>query len=180
VRYKGKNISEVLQMTVSEAREFFEAHPKILRYLTVLEEIGLGYLPLGQPSPTLSGGEAQRIKLAEQLVRPDTQKTLYILDEPTTGLHPEDIAKLLNALHRLVDRGNTVVVIEHNVDIIRRADWVIELGPEGGAAGGYLLAETTPEALATLDTPTGQALRDAMAHFPEAEVLRSSASLPLS
>ncbi|MCX7606103.1 MAG: excinuclease ABC subunit UvrA [Bacteroidia bacterium] len=160
VRYKGKNISDVLRMTVSEAREFFEAHPKIFRYLTTLEEIGLGYLPLGQPSPTLSGGEAQRIKLAEQLVRPDTQKTLYLLDEPTTGLHMEDIAKLLSAVHKLVDRGNTVIIIEHNLDIIRRADWVIELGPEGGEKGGYLIGEGTPADIARLDTPTGWALRE--------------------
>ncbi|MCS7162279.1 MAG: excinuclease ABC subunit UvrA [Bacteroidia bacterium] len=159
VRYKGKNISDVLKMTVSEACEFFANHPKILRFLSAMEAIGLGYLPLGQPSPTLSGGEAQRIKLAEQLARPDTRRTLYILDEPTTGLHAEDIAKLLAVLHRLVDRGNTVIVIEHNIEVIRRADWVIELGPEGGARGGYLIAEGTPAQLALMDTPTGQALR---------------------
>ncbi|MCS7297577.1 MAG: excinuclease ABC subunit UvrA [Bacteroidia bacterium] len=158
VRYKGKNISDILRMTVSEACEFFAAHPKILRYLKAMEDIGLGYLPLGQPSPTLSGGEAQRIKLAEQLARPDTKRTLYILDEPTTGLHMEDIAKLLSALHRLVDRGNTVIIIEHNLDVIRRADWVIELGPEGGEKGGYLLAATTPNELAQRDTPTGRVL----------------------
>jgi len=158
VRYKGKNISDVLRMTVSEACEFFSAHPKIMRYLKAMEDIGLGYLPLGQPSPTLSGGEAQRIKLAEQLARPDTKRTLYILDEPTTGLHMDDIAKLLNALHRLVDRGNTVIIIEHNLDVIRRADWIIELGPEGGEKGGYLLAAGTPEDLARADTPTGREL----------------------
>lgn len=162
VRYKGKNISDVLRMTLSEAREFFAAHPRIARYLTVMEEIGLGYLPLGQPSPTLSGGEAQRIKLAEQLAKPDTQKTLYLLDEPTTGLHLDDIGKLLAALHRLVDRGNTIIVIEHNLDVIRRADWIIELGPEGGAQGGYLLAEGTPEDIARLETPTGRALAEVM------------------
>jgi excinuclease ABC subunit A len=160
VRYKGKNISDVLRMTVSEARVFFEAHPKIHRYLTILEEIGLGYLPLGQPSPTLSGGEAQRIKLAEQLAKPLSQHTLYILDEPTTGLHNDDIAKLLAVLHKLVDLGHTVVVIEHNLDVIRRADWVIELGPEGGDAGGYLIAEGPPEEIALQDTPTGLALRE--------------------
>lgn len=158
VRYKGKNISDVLRMTVSEACEFFSAHPKILRYLKAMEDIGLGYLPLGQPSPTLSGGEAQRIKLAEQLARPDTKKTLYILDEPTTGLHMDDIAKLLTVLHRLVERGNTVIIIEHNLDIIRRADWIIELGPEGGERGGYLLAAATPEDLTQMDTPTGREL----------------------
>ncbi|MCS6894694.1 MAG: excinuclease ABC subunit UvrA [Bacteroidia bacterium] len=160
VRYKGKNISDVLRMTVSEALEFFATHPKIQRHLQAMEDIGLGYLPLGQPSPTLSGGEAQRIKLAEQLARPDTKRTLYILDEPTTGLHMDDIAKLLRVLHRLVERGNTVIVIEHNLDIISRADWVIELGPEGGEKGGYLLAADTPEKLAFADTPTGLSLRD--------------------
>jgi len=160
VRYKGKSISDVLRMTVSEARAFFEAHPKITRYLTVLEEIGLGYLPLGQPSPTLSGGEAQRIKLAEQLAKPLSQHTLYILDEPTTGLHNDDIAKLLAVFNKLVDLGHTVVVIEHNLDVIRRADWVIELGPEGGDQGGYLVAEGAPEEVAQKDTPTGLALRE--------------------
>ncbi len=164
VRYKGKNIGDVLRMTVSEARDFFEAHPKISRYLTVLEEIGLGYLPLGQPSPTLSGGEAQRIKLAEQLARPLSQHTLYILDEPTTGLHNDDIARLLMVLHKLVDMGNTVILIEHNLDVIRRADWVIELGPEGGEMGGYLVAEGPPEEIARQDTPTGVALREVMTH----------------
>ncbi|MDW8134222.1 MAG: hypothetical protein RMJ66_04065 [Bacteroidia bacterium] len=162
VRYKGKNISDILKMTISEAKEFFDFHPKILRYLSIMEEIGLGYLTLGQPSPTLSGGEAQRIKLAEQLARPDTQKTLYILDEPTTGLHMEDILKLLNALHRLVDRGNTVIVIEHNLDVIRQADWIIELGPEGGAGGGYLIAEGPPTVIASQRTPTGEALRECL------------------
>jgi excinuclease ABC subunit A len=160
VRYKGKSISDVLRMTISEARHFFEAHPKISRYLTLMDEVGLGYLPLGQPSPTLSGGEAQRIKLAEQLAKSHSQKTLYILDEPTTGLHNDDIAKLLGVLHRLVDLGHTVIVIEHNIDIIRRADWVIELGPEGGALGGYLLAEGPPEEVAQAQTPTGIALRE--------------------
>ncbi|MCX8112459.1 MAG: excinuclease ABC subunit UvrA [Bacteroidia bacterium] len=162
VRYRGKNISDVLRMTVSEACEFFSAHPKIYRYLRAMEEIGLGYVPLGQPSPTLSGGEAQRIKLAEQLARPDTKRTLYILDEPTTGLHMDDIAKLLEALHRLVDRGNTVIIIEHNLDVIQRADWVIELGPEGGEKGGYLLAAGTPAEVARCDTPTGLVLQEAL------------------
>lgn len=161
VRYKGKNISEVLQMTVSEAKIFFENHPKIYRYLAVMEEIGLGYLPLGQPSPTLSGGEAQRIKLTEQLARPLGKHTLYILDEPTTGLHNDDIAKLLGALHRLVDLGNTVIIIEHNLDVVQRADWVVELGPGGGAEGGCLLAEGPPQTIAKQDTPTGLALRQA-------------------
>ncbi len=167
VRYKGKNISEVLQMTVSEAKVFFENHPKIYRYLSLMEEIGLGYLPLGQPSPTLSGGEAQRIKLAEQLARPLGKHTLYILDEPTTGLHNDDIAKLLGAIHRLVDLGNTVIIIEHNLDVIQRADWVIELGPGGGAQGGHLIAQGAPRVIAEQDTPTGRALRQAFRMTPK-------------
>jgi excinuclease ABC subunit A len=148
VRFKGKNIAEVLQMSVREAREHFSAHREIERILGTLEDVGLGYVRLGQSSPTLSGGEAQRIKLSRELARVATGRTLYILDEPTTGLHFEDIRKLLRVLDRLVEAGNTVVVIEHNLDVIKSADWVIDLGPEGGEGGGRVLAEGTPEAVA--------------------------------
>ena len=133
VRYKGKNIAEVLEMSIHEAKEHFSVHREIVRVLQTLEDVGLGYLRLGQSSPTLSGGEAQRIKLSRELARVATGKTLYILDEPTTGLHFDDIRKLLRVLERLVEAGNTVVVIEHNLDVIKSADWVIDLGPEGGA-----------------------------------------------
>jgi excinuclease ABC subunit A len=148
VRFKGKNIAEVLQMSVREAREHFAAHREIERILGTLEDVGLGYVRLGQSSPTLSGGEAQRIKLSRELARVATGRTLYILDEPTTGLHFEDIRKLLRVLDRLVEAGNTVVVIEHNLDVINSADWVIDLGPEGGEGGGRVLAQGTPEAVA--------------------------------
>ncbi|MCX7991078.1 MAG: excinuclease ABC subunit UvrA [Proteobacteria bacterium] len=143
IRYKDKNIYEVLNMTVSSALKFFENHPQIVRMLQVMEEVGLGYIRLGQPATTLSGGEAQRIKLAKELVKKNTGKTLYILDEPTTGLHFDDIRKLLQILHRLVSLGNTVVVIEHNIDVIKTADWIIDLGPEGGDNGGYIVAKGT-------------------------------------
>ena len=132
VRYKGKNIADVLEMTVEEALEFFSALPPIREKLEMLNDVGLGYMHLGQPATTLSGGEAQRVKLAKELAKRDTGRTLYILDEPTTGLHFEDVRKLLDVLHRLVDKGNTVVVIEHNLDVIKTADWIIDLGPEGG------------------------------------------------
>lgn len=145
IRYKDKNIYEVLNMTVSTARKFFENHQQIVKMLEVMEEVGLGYIRLGQPATTLSGGEAQRIKLAKELVRKNTGKTLYILDEPTTGLHFDDVKKLLQILHRLVTLGNTVIVIEHNIDVIKTADWIIDLGPEGGDAGGYIVAEGTVE-----------------------------------
>lgn len=145
VRYKGKNISEVLAMTVSEGAEFFEAFPKISQPLKVLEQVGLGYIELGQSATTLSGGEAQRIKLASELSRRSTGDTLYILDEPTTGLHFDDIKKLLNVLNRLVDGGNTVVVIEHNMDVIKTADWIIDMGPEGGDGGGKIIVTGAPE-----------------------------------
>ena len=148
VRYKGKNIAEVLDMSVREAMQHFSAHKDIMRVLQTLEDVGLGYIRLGQSSPTLSGGEAQRIKLARELARVSTGRTLYILDEPTTGLHFEDIRKLLSVLNRLVEAGNTVLVIEHNLDVIKSADWVIDLGPEGGAGGGQLLAVGTPEQVA--------------------------------
>jgi excinuclease ABC subunit A len=149
VRYKGYSISDVLNMRVSQALEVFASFPRIRRILQTLADVGLDYVALGQPAPTLSGGEAQRVKLAAELARPNTGRTLYILDEPTTGLHFEDIRKLLEVLHRLVDLGNTVVVIEHNLDVIKTADWVIDLGPEAGDAGGYVVACGTPEDVAS-------------------------------
>lgn len=151
VRYKGKNVAEVLEMDVAEALDFFAALPRIKRKLQVLFDVGLGYIRLGQPAPTLSGGEAQRVKLATELSRRSNGKTLYILDEPTTGLHSEDINKLLTILDRLVDNGDSVLVIEHNLDVIKRADYLIDLGPEGGAAGGELVACGSPEEVAAVD-----------------------------
>ena len=148
VRYKGKNISEVLDMTIEDAREFFDAVPAIARKLQMLVEVGLSYICLGQAATTLSGGEAQRVKLARELSKRDTGQTLYILDEPTTGLHFEDIKQLLAVLHRLRDQGNTIVVIEHNLDVIKTADWIVDLGPEGGDGGGQIIAEGTPEQVA--------------------------------
>ncbi|PHS66293.1 MAG: excinuclease ABC subunit A [Thalassobium sp.] len=145
IRYKGKNIHEVLDMTVEDAREFFDAIPAVARKLQTLMDVGLSYIRLGQAATTLSGGEAQRVKLAKELSKRDTGKTLYILDEPTTGLHFHDIEQLLAVLHRLRDDGNTVVVIEHNLDVIKTADWIVDLGPEGGSKGGYIIAEGTPE-----------------------------------
>jgi excinuclease ABC subunit A len=164
VRYKGKNISEVLKMTVSEGAEFFEAFPKIHEPLAVLEEVGLGYIELGQSATTLSGGEAQRIKLAAELSRRATGDTLYILDEPTTGLHFDDIKKLLNVLNRLVDAGNTVVVIEHNMDVIKTADWIIDMGPEGGDNGGRIIVTGPPEEIIKYhkESYTAKYLRDVL------------------
>lgn len=160
VKYKGKNISEVLNMTVAEAIPFFENQQSILRYLKTLDEVGLGYISLGQPSTQLSGGEAQRIKLATELSKRSTGKTLYILDEPTTGLHFADVEKLLYVLNRLVDEGNTVVVIEHNLDVIKQADHIIDLGPEGGDNGGRIVCEGTPEEVAKVpESKTGQYLK---------------------
>jgi excinuclease ABC subunit A len=147
IRYKGKSIADVLEMTVEEAVEFFQAVPYIYRKIKVLQEVGLGYITLGQSAVTLSGGEAQRVKLSTELSKRDTGKTFYILDEPTTGLHFEDIQHLLDVLNKLVDRGNTVLVIEHNMDVIKVADHVIDLGPEGGDGGGRILFEGTPEEL---------------------------------
>jgi len=144
IRYKGKNISEVLNMTIEEACEFFKNIPQVYESLKVLEDVGLGYIKLGQSATTLSGGEAQRVKLATELAKRQTGKTLYILDEPTTGLHAVDVDKLLKVLHRLVDHGNTVVVIEHNLDVVKTADWIIDLGPEGGDRGGRIVAQGTP------------------------------------
>ena len=160
VQYKGKSISDVLEMPVDEAVEFFENVPVVDRLMESLRDVGLGYLPLGQPSTTISGGEGQRIKLATELARVDTGNTLYLLDEPTTGLHFDDIKRLLAVLNRLVDKGNTVIVIEHNLDVIKCADWIIDLGPEGGAAGGALVGAGKPEEIAELpDSYTGAALR---------------------
>jgi excinuclease ABC subunit A len=160
VRYKGKNIAEVLEMDVDEALSFFENVPEVKRILKTLSEVGLGYIKLGQSATTLSGGEAQRVKLAKELARVSTGDTIYILDEPTTGLHFADIQKLLDVLHRLTDAGNTVIVIEHNLDVIKTADWVIDLGPEGGDSGGYVIAEGTPEQVAQVEESfTGQFLK---------------------
>jgi excinuclease ABC subunit A len=145
VRFKGKSIADVLDMTVEEAVSFFENQPKILRKIQTLNEVGLGYISLGQHATTLSGGEAQRVKLATELSKRDTGKTLYILDEPTTGLHFQDISHLLDVLQKLVEKGNTVLVIEHNMDIIKAADHVVDLGPEGGERGGKVIAIGTPE-----------------------------------
>ena len=154
VRYKGKSISDVLEMTVNQAVEFFENVPVILKKIKVLQEIGLGYIKLGQPSSTLSGGENQRVKLATELAKKDTGKTLFLLDEPTTGLHFEDIRVLLGVINKLVDKGNTVVVIEHNLDVIKCADYIIDLGPGGGRDGGKIMAQGTPEEIVKIDTPT--------------------------
>jgi excinuclease ABC subunit A len=145
VRFKGKSIADVLDMTINQAVEFFENVPDILRKIKTIQDVGLGYIKLGQSSTTLSGGESQRVKLATELSKKDTGKTLYILDEPTTGLHFEDIRILMDVLQRLVERGNTVIVIEHNMDVIKLADWIIDMGPEGGRNGGQVLSTGTPE-----------------------------------
>ena len=145
VRYKGKSIADILDMTINMAVEFFENVPVILNKIKVLQDVGLGYIKLGQPSTTLSGGESQRVKLATELSKRDTGKTLYLLDEPTTGLHFEDIRVLMNVINRLVDKGNTVIIIEHNLDVIKMADYIIDMGPEGGRDGGMVMATGTPE-----------------------------------
>jgi excinuclease ABC subunit A len=150
VHFKGRTIAEVLDMPIEEALGFFEAVPPIARHLRTLVDVGLGYVRLGQPAPTLSGGEAQRVKLSSELQKRSTGRTVYVLDEPTTGLHFEDVRKLIGVLQGLVDKGNTVVVIEHNLDVIKTADWVVDLGPEGGSGGGTVLAEGTPEAIAAV------------------------------
>jgi excinuclease ABC subunit A len=163
IHYKGKTISDVLDMTVAEALAFFEAIPAVRNKLQTLNDVGLGYIRVGQPATTLSGGEAQRVKLSSELSRRATGRTLYILDEPTTGLHFADVSRLLEVLHRLVDTGNTVVVIEHNLDVVKTADWLIDLGPEGGDAGGQVLAEGTPEQVAAVEASyTGNFLRRAL------------------
>lgn len=156
VRYKGKSIADVLDMTINQAVDFFAGIPKILRKIQLLKDIGLGYIKLGQPSSTLSGGENQRVKLATELAKKDTGRTLFILDEPTTGLHFEDIKTLLGILNKLVDRGNTVLVIEHNTDVLRSADYIIDMGPDGGQGGGRIMAEGTPEEIAKGDSPTAK------------------------
>ena len=161
VHYREKDIADVLNMTVEEAKEFFSDIPAISDKLVVLDQVGLGYLKLGQPAPTLSGGEAQRVKLATELSRRATGRTIYILDEPTTGLHFEDVVKLLGVLHQLVDKGNTVLVIEHHLDVVKSADWILELGPEGGVRGGYIVAEGSPYDVAKVkNSPTGQYLQE--------------------
>jgi len=160
INYRGKNISDILEMTVSEALEFFSVVPKLRQKLQIMQDIGLGYITLGQSATTLSGGEAQRVKLSKELSKKPTGKTLYILDEPTTGLHMFDIERLLKILQKLVDLGNTVIVIEHDLDIIKCADYIIDLGPEGGTQGGYIIAKGTPEEIAlNQKSYTGKFLR---------------------
>src|SRR6202020_463444 len=161
VHYKGKTISEVLDMSIEEAAGFFEPISGIHRYLRTLVDVGLGYVRLGQPAPTLSGGEAQRVKLAAELQKRSTGRTIYILDEPTTGLHFDDIRKLLTVINGLVDKGNTVIVIEHNLDVIKTSDWIVDMGPEGGAGGGTVVAEGTPEDIAAVpESYTGKFLAE--------------------
>jgi excinuclease ABC subunit A len=161
VRYKGKSINDVLEMTINHAVEFFENIPSILQKIRTIKEVGLGYITLGQQSTTLSGGEAQRVKLASELSKKDTGKTLYILDEPTTGLHFEDVNVLLQVLQKLVNKGNSVIIIEHNMEVIKVADHIIDLGPEGGEKGGYILCKGTPEEVAKVrKSYTGQYLKE--------------------
>jgi excinuclease ABC subunit A len=163
VKFRDRSIADVLAMSIDEAAEFFENQESIRRVLATLVDVGLGYLTLGQPSPTLSGGEAQRIKLATELSRGGAGHTMYILDEPTTGLHSADIRRLLVVLNRLVDQGNTVLVIEHNLDVIKTADWVIDLGPEGGSGGGRIVTAGTPEQVAECtESYTGQFLKQVL------------------
>jgi excinuclease ABC subunit A len=165
VHFKGKTISDVLDMPIEEASEFFAAVPAISRHLRTLVDVGLGYVRLGQPAPTLSGGEAQRVKLSTELQKRSTGRTIYVLDEPTTGLHFQDINKLLGVLQGLVDKGNTVIVIEHNLDVIKSADWIVDMGPEGGNGGGRVIAQGTPEQVALVEESyTGQFLAPVLAH----------------
>jgi len=159
IHYKGKNIADVLAMTIDEANVFFKDIPLINDKIKVLSEVGLGYLTLGQPAITLSGGESQRVKLSKELSKKSTGKTLYLLDEPTTGLHYDDIKKLILMIQKLVSAGNTVIVIEHNLDFIKSADWVIDLGPDGGDLGGQLVGEGTPKEISRLSSWTGKYLR---------------------
>jgi excinuclease ABC subunit A len=175
VHYKGKSISEVLDMPIEEALGFFEAVPAIARHLRTLNDVGLGYVRLGQSAPTLSGGEAQRVKLASELQKRSTGRTVYVLDEPTTGLHFEDISKLITVLSGLVDKGNTVIVIEHNLDVVKTADWVVDMGPEGGNGGGLVVAEGTPEQVAGVPAShTGKFLREILG----ADRISDAASVP--
>jgi excinuclease ABC subunit A len=164
VKFKGHSIADVLEMTVENALDCFQATPSIRDKLVLLNEVGLGYVQVGQRATTLSGGEAQRVKLAKELSRKATGRTFYILDEPTTGLHMEDVRHLLGVLHRLVDQGNTVVVIEHNLDVIKTADWIIDVGPEGGEGGGRVIAEGSPETLSHVaESTTGAYLKRSLA-----------------
>lgn len=174
VRFKGKSIADVLDMTINQAVEFFANQPNILKKIKVLQDIGLGYIKLGQPSSTLSGGENQRVKLATELARRDTGKTLFVLDEPTTGLHFEDIKTLLGVLNRLVDRGNTVLVIEHNLDVVKSADYLVDMGPDGGKNGGRIIATGTPEQLAQGDSPTAPFLREELKAAPVASAAETA------
>lgn len=164
VKYKGKSIADILSLTIEEAEAFFQPIPKIHRKLVTLLDVGLGYIRLGQPATTLSGGEAQRVKLAEELSKRSTGRTLYILDEPTTGLHFEDVRRLLVVLHRLVDQGNTIICIEHNLDVIKTADWLIDMGPNGGTGGGQVVAMGTPEHVSQVEgSHTGEFLKPLLA-----------------
>ena len=164
VRFRGLSVAEILELTVEDSLAFFENQPRIHQKLKTLNDVGLGYIHLGQSATTLSGGEAQRVKLATELSKRDTGRTFYILDEPTTGLHFEDVRMLLEVLHRLVERGNTVLVIEHNLDVIKTADWIIDLGPDGGLRGGDVVASGTPEEVAAVkESYTGQFLRPLLA-----------------
>ena len=184
VRFKGKTIAEALEMPIEEALEFFAAVPPIARHLATLVDVGLGYVRMGQSAPTLSGGEAQRVKLAAELQKRSTGRTIYVLDEPTTGLHFEDIRKLLGVLHSLVDKGNTVLVIEHNLDVIKTADWVIDMGPEGGSGGGFVVGAGTPEQIAgTPGSYTGEFLAgmltaEAPAKAPRKTPAKAPAKVP--
>jgi len=175
ILYKGRNIADVLEMTVHQALELFTHVPVVARKLQTLYDVGLGYIRLGQSATTLSGGEAQRIKLAKELSKVETGRTLYVLDEPTTGLHFDDIKKLLAVLNRLADQGNSVIVIEHNLDVIKTADWIIDLGPEGGNGGGRVVAEGPPEVVARIDeSHTGLYLRRIFGNAPERPLREAS------
>jgi excinuclease ABC subunit A len=176
IKFKGKSIADVLDMTVEEAAELFKAVPSVRDKLLTLARVGLGYIHVGQQATTLSGGEAQRIKLSKELSKRATGRTLYILDEPTTGLHFHDVAKLLDVLHELVDQGNTVVVIEHNLEVIKTADWIVDLGPEGGDAGGEVIAVGTPEEIAANPRSyTGQYLKQVLKRMPSAKTAKRPA-----